>query len=91
MYGYDKKEYGKQHYQDNKEHYKQYYEEHKEKISEQKKQKYHSNKEKISEQRKQNMVCECGEIITKINIPRHTRSFKHMNPFCDYPKTNIFT
>jgi hypothetical protein len=104
--GYDKKEYEKQYREENRERKKQYYKDNKEKISELKKQHYQDNKEyinernkqylkqnkeKISEQRKQNMVCECGEIITRINMPRHTRSFKHMNPFCDYPKTNIFT
>jgi hypothetical protein len=66
----------KQYREEHKEHHKQWREE---------------NKEYIRERNKQTMVCECGEIITKINIPRHTLTFKHMNPFCDYPKTNIFT
>jgi hypothetical protein len=100
------KEYAEQYREENRERKKQYYKDNKEKISELKKQHYQDNKEyinernkqylkqnkeKISEQRKQTVICECGEIITKIHMLRHTRTFKHMNPFCDYPKTNIFT
>jgi hypothetical protein len=74
--GYDMKAYKKQYREENKEHYKQWREE---------------NKEKISEYKKQKVICECGSMVRNNDMSRHKRSFKHMNPFCDYPKTNIFT
>jgi hypothetical protein len=74
--GYDKKGHQKQYREKNKEHYKQWREE---------------NKEKISERKKQKVICECGSVFRIDEFLRHNRSFKHMNPFCDYPKTNIFT
>jgi adenylate kinase family enzyme len=104
--GYDKKVYQKQYWKENTEHYKQWRENNKEKISELKKQHYQDNKEyinernkqyrqqnkeKISEHKKQKVICECGSMVRINEFLRHTRSFKHMNPFCDYPKTNIFT
>jgi hypothetical protein len=47
---------------------------------------------KYLEKRKQiKIICECGSVFRIDEFLRHTRSFKHMNPFCDYPKTNIFT
>jgi hypothetical protein len=48
------------------------------------------NKEKINEHKKQKVICECGSMVRINEFLRHTRTFKHMNPFCDYPKTNIF-
>jgi hypothetical protein len=89
--GYDNKEYRKQYREKNRERKKQYYKDNKEYILEHNKKNYHSNKEKISEQRKQTVICECGSIVRNNDFLRHTRTFKHMNPFCDYPKTNIFT
>jgi hypothetical protein len=74
--GYDNKEYRKQYREENKEDKKEY------------DKKY---REENRERTKQKVICECGAIITKIHMLRHTRTFKHMNPFCDYPKTNIFT
>jgi len=34
--------------------------------------------------------CSCGNIIRRDHMARHIKRQIHNNPFCDYPKTNIF-
>lgn len=87
-YREDNKEKIKEYYEDNKERMKErmkeYYEDNKEKINKRKKEYYEENKEKIKEYREDNkekikekIQCECGSIVTKINLNRHKRSLKH--------------
>ena len=64
----------KEYRQDNKEKTKKYRQDNKEKFKEYKKEYYQNN---IKEKAKEKITCECGAIITKCNINRHTKSIKH--------------
>ena len=70
-----KKEYNKEHYEQNKdkklENNKVYYESHKDKYREY----YENNKQK----KKEKITCECGCISTKNDISRHLKSQRHLN------------
>ena len=61
-----------------KEQKKEYNEQNKVKISEQKKEYNEQNKVKISEQKKEKIKCECGCEITKLNLLRHQKTYKHI-------------
>jgi hypothetical protein len=58
---------------------KTHYEKNKEKISEKQKEYKEKNKEKISNQNKENVKCECGSVVTKVNLSRHKKTQKHQN------------
>ena len=58
----------------NKEQKKEYYVQNKEQMKEYNKEYYVQNKE----QRKEKIICECGCLITKINLPRHFKTQKHL-------------
>jgi hypothetical protein len=73
-----RKEHYKQHKEENKEICKKYYNQNKEKIIEQKKEHYKQNKEKITEYKTEQVTCECGCIISTVNLSRHKNSKKHI-------------
>ena len=75
--GRTKKEYQKDHYDQNKEHYKDYYEQNKQTIKEYQKDHYEQNKERIKEQKATPYNCACGSTITLCEKARHFRSIKH--------------
>ena len=62
---------------------KQYRLEYKDKIAEQNKQYRREHKDKIAEQKSERnkikMTCDCGCVITKINLTRHKRSKNHQD------------
>jgi hypothetical protein len=73
---------------------KEYHQANKELISERRKVHYHANKEliserqkeyrqangdKINEQKREPIECECGCIITKMNLAKHKKTKKHLN------------
>ena len=64
-------EYHKQHYEENRECYKQYYEENKK----YRKQYYEENKKHIL----QKITCECGSIVSRVNLTSHKQSKKHQD------------
>ena len=68
------KEKDKQYYVDNKEKKKQYHIDNKEKRNERSKQYYIDNREKL----KQKITCECGCLVTKVNISTHRKTKKHL-------------
>ena len=55
-------------YQDNKDHVTKY-----------KKDWYKLNKETIKQQHAEKVVCECGSIVSKNNLPKHKTTKKHIN------------
>ena len=75
------KEYKKNHYDNNSdkilEHNKQYREDNKELIKESKKKYYDNNSDKILEKLKEKITCECGCILSRINLNRHRKTDKH--------------
>lgn len=96
--GYDRKAYEKQYREENKEHRKEqgkiYREENKNEINEKIKKYYQENLQKLIEKREKEAMliqCSCGEIIRSDSMSRHIKRQTHMNPLCEYPKTNIFT
>ena len=40
---------------------------------------YQDNKENLTEKKKQKIKCECGCLISRVNISRHIKSKKHIN------------
>jgi vacuolar-type H+-ATPase subunit I/STV1 len=81
-----------EYYEDNKtkilEYKKQYREKNKEQLSEKKKEYYKHNKEKFSEYREQyyeknkerltqKVTCECGSVVSRINLSTHNKTEKH--------------
>jgi hypothetical protein len=38
---------------------------------------YHANKDTISAKAKVKITCECGQLLTKVNLARHKKSIKH--------------
>jgi hypothetical protein len=96
--GYDRKAYEKQYREKNSGHIKEqdkiYREKNKNEINEKIKKYYQENPQKLIEKRKIDarlIHCSCGEIIRRDSMPKHIKRQPHNNPFCDYPKTNIFT
>lgn len=92
--GFDKKEYRKEYYIENKEYLiermKEYRTEHKEnikkyrtehstEIKEQRKKYYAETKDKIIERMLQKVTCECGTETASSNLLRHKKTLKHMN------------
>ena len=71
-------EYSNQYYIDNREKIKQYRIDNKDKRSEYVKQYYIDNKEKIKQYALQKVTCECGCVVTKVNMERHRKSNKHI-------------
>ena len=64
----------REYYVDNKEKKKQYHIDNKEKRNERSKQYYIDNREKL----KQKITCECGCLVTKVNISTHRKTKKHL-------------
>ena len=75
------------------ENHKKYYQENKEKITEYHKKRYNDNKEKVKEKvneyrkknkqqiaeyNKEKITCECGSLVSNINLSRHKKSKKHI-------------
>ena len=58
---------------------KEYSDNHKEESKEYFKQRYQEHKEKISAKDKEIVECECGQSITKGNLPRHKKTKKHLD------------
>jgi|LakMenEpi03Aug12_release.lakeMendotaPanAssembly.Ray.scaffolds.fasta_scaffold662925_2 group I intron endonuclease len=58
---------------------KEYYEINKNKIISNVQNYYEQNKEKVLNRLKEKVVCECGCIIAKCNIPDHKKTQKHLN------------
>jgi hypothetical protein len=75
-------------------HKKKHYEKNKDHIREQQKEHYEKNKDRKREYMKEYgstlFQCMCGEIIRTDSMSKHIKRQIHNNPFCDYPKTNIF-
>jgi len=62
-----------------KEYNKEYYENNKEALVEQMKEYREQNKEQIKEMRRKKVTCECGCLVTKINLNTHKETKKHIN------------
>tara|TARA_R110000737_G_scaffold68757_1_gene97022 strand:- start:54 stop:581 length:528 start_codon:yes stop_codon:yes gene_type:complete len=81
--GRTKSEYMAQWRQDNKEklakYYKEYQQDNKEVIATQKIEYYQDNKEAILASNSKVVICECGIKSTRINLPRHKRTKKHID------------
>ena len=75
----DRKEYFKEHYQQNKDKIKEYNEKNKEKIKENMKEYYQQNKDKLKEKTSVKINCECGGKYTRHNKSAHFKSKKHLN------------
>ena len=73
-----KKEYRSQYKDEIKEQQHLKYENNKEHILDRVKKYSEDNKDKIKEQRKEKIICECGCLTTKINLPRHFKTQKHL-------------
>jgi len=73
------KQYRELHKEQIAERMKQYRELNNEKILEYQKQNYERNKEQIEERMKQKITCECGCILRKDSLLRHTKTKKHQN------------
>lgn len=80
----------KQYYIDNSELYKKYYDDNRNNISEYKKKYYKNNKITIDNKNKtryhnnsifynRKVICECGNVVTKSQLNRHTKTEKHIN------------
>ena len=61
-----------------KEYFKQYREEHKNILNEYIKQYNEEHKDELNEKKRQKITCECGCIVTKNNLARHSKSKKHI-------------
>jgi hypothetical protein len=76
-------EYNKEYYQNNKEKINEYHNENKQHYNEYHKEYYQNNKEKINEK----VICECGSEIRKRNLSEHLKTAKHIHllSFKDQP------
>jgi hypothetical protein len=71
-------EYQKEQNDLNKDKFKEYREQHKDKITDYAKGYYEEHKDKILEKQSQQTTCECGCMITKVYLPTHRKSQKHL-------------
>jgi hypothetical protein len=89
----EKLEQHKEYYELNKdkklEQMKEYYEQHKGQAKEYYKEYYEQHKDEILEQRKQKITCECGCIIRRSDIAKHSRTQNHINLLDAIPNNDI--
>jgi len=72
------KKYRKENKQKIKEFNREYKEKNKERLREKNKKYYEDNREKIRKLQNEKIKCECGCLVTKINILRHKKTKKHL-------------